>query len=307
LLSCNTIGYSIGNYTISAYATPVQNETDVGDNTYTDGVLTVTDTTAPSVVVLSPENKTYNTDSVPLTLIINETASWIGYSLDGLTNMTISGNMTLVNLQNGSHSITIYANDTAGNMGTSGTICFTMNLPPPDVAVTNVMPLKTVVGQAYAMGINVTVENQADRTVPFNVSCCVDTVSIGTITNITLTSGRLTITFIWNTFAFSKGNYTLSASVWPIPEEVDLSDNNSSGGWVIVAMVGDITGPSGYPDGKIDARDVAGICSRFGAKPPDEKYDVNWDITGPTPGLADGNIDARDVSLVSSRYGQKDP
>jgi hypothetical protein len=72
-------------------------------------------------------------------------------------------------------------------------------------------------------------------------------------------------------------------------------------------MVGDITGPSGYPDGKIDVRDVAGIASRYGAKPPNPKYDVNWDITGPTPGLADGKIDVRDVALIASRYGQKDP
>jgi hypothetical protein len=72
-------------------------------------------------------------------------------------------------------------------------------------------------------------------------------------------------------------------------------------------MIGDITGPDGYPDGKIDVRDVAGIASRYGAKPPDARYDVNWDITGRTYGLADGKIDVCDVALVASRYGQKDP
>jgi hypothetical protein len=72
-------------------------------------------------------------------------------------------------------------------------------------------------------------------------------------------------------------------------------------------MIGDVTGPTGYPDGKIDARDVAQICSLFGSKPPELRYQPNWDITAPILGLEDGKIDARDVSLVDSRYGQKDP
>jgi hypothetical protein len=41
LLTWNTTGNPTGNYTIGVYANPVQNETDVGDNTYTDGSLTV--------------------------------------------------------------------------------------------------------------------------------------------------------------------------------------------------------------------------------------------------------------------------
>jgi hypothetical protein len=51
---------------------------------------------------------------------------------------------------------------------------------------------------------------------------------------------------------------------------------------------------------------VARICSLFGTKIPDPKYDPNWDLTGSTEGLPDGKIDARDVSLVSSKYGEKD-
>jgi len=37
----NTSGFVKGNYTISAYATPVPSETDTTDNTYTDGLITV--------------------------------------------------------------------------------------------------------------------------------------------------------------------------------------------------------------------------------------------------------------------------
>jgi len=39
-----------------------------------------------------------------------------------------------------------------------------------DIAVTNVTPSKTVVGQNYSLSIHVTVENQGDTTEAFNVT-----------------------------------------------------------------------------------------------------------------------------------------
>jgi parallel beta-helix repeat protein len=41
-LTWNTTGFAKGNYTITAYAWPIQNETDIADNTYTDGIVKVT-------------------------------------------------------------------------------------------------------------------------------------------------------------------------------------------------------------------------------------------------------------------------
>jgi parallel beta-helix repeat protein len=184
----------------------------------------------------------------------------------------------------------------------------TLFLTISDVAITNIFTSKTIVGKGPSMGINISVTNEGYRNETVKITVSANKTSIATFTNITLTSGNsTTISFTWNTTGFAKGNYTISAYAEPVPGETDTTDNNFTGGWVIVAMIGDITGSSGYPDGKIDARDVAGIASRYGAKPPDPRYDPNWDITGPTQGLADGEIDARDVALVSSRYGQKDP
>jgi hypothetical protein len=48
----------------------------------------------------------------------------MGYCLDGKTNVTITGNITLTGLANGLHNLTIYANDTIGNMGNSENINF---------------------------------------------------------------------------------------------------------------------------------------------------------------------------------------
>jgi len=84
------------------------------------------DTTSPAISVLSPENKTYAVQDVSLTFTVNEATSWIGYSLDGQANVTITGNTTLTGLADGAHSLIVYGRDTTGNTGASGVIYFTI-------------------------------------------------------------------------------------------------------------------------------------------------------------------------------------
>lgn len=85
------------------------------------------DTTSPIITILLPENQTwYRGKDVALNFTIDEPTSWIGYSLDGEANETITGNTTLTDLSYGLHNVTVYANDTAGNMGSSDTIHFTV-------------------------------------------------------------------------------------------------------------------------------------------------------------------------------------
>jgi N-acetylneuraminic acid mutarotase len=79
----------------------------------------------PAVYIFSPENNTVN--NVSLTFTVNEPTSWIGYSLNGQANVTIAGNTTLTELSNVSHSLKVYANDTAGNMGSSEAVYFTIS------------------------------------------------------------------------------------------------------------------------------------------------------------------------------------
>jgi hypothetical protein len=86
----------------------------------------------PQPSILSPKNMIYNGSSVLLQFKIgNSSVSWIGYSLDGKTNVTITGNTTLTGLTYGEHSVTVYTNDTYGNMGASETIHFNANVPEP--------------------------------------------------------------------------------------------------------------------------------------------------------------------------------
>jgi hypothetical protein len=94
-------------------------------------VFFTVDLTAPTVSVLSVENKTYYTSDIPLTVATNEVFSKIAYSIDGHENVTIAGNTTLTNLSLGGHNITVYIADEAGNTGTSETVFFTIEKPSP--------------------------------------------------------------------------------------------------------------------------------------------------------------------------------
>ena len=88
------------------------------------------DDTPPSITNLSIENKTYTSKEIPLIFNINDRASQLTLGLDNQANTTIAGNTTLTDLTDGSHSLVIYANNTAGNTGKSETVFFTVNTRP---------------------------------------------------------------------------------------------------------------------------------------------------------------------------------
>ena len=89
----------------------------------------------PSISVLSPQNMIFSTTDVSINFIVNLPTSWMGYSLDGQDNVTIAGNTTIAGLSNGLHTLTVYANDTAGNVGASETMLFTVDVPFPTALV----------------------------------------------------------------------------------------------------------------------------------------------------------------------------
>jgi len=92
-------------------------------------------TVPPVVDVVSPVNQTYNASSVSLDFMVNKPAVWMGCSLDGQDNVTVTGNTTLEGLSNGSHNVTVYARDELGNTGVSETVTFTVDAPFPTALV----------------------------------------------------------------------------------------------------------------------------------------------------------------------------
>lgn len=85
----------------------------------------------PEPTIVAPQQqRVYNQSDVPLTFRVDlSAASWVGYSLDGKDNVTLSGNTTLTGLLNGVHNVAVYANDTYGNIGASETVNFNVALP----------------------------------------------------------------------------------------------------------------------------------------------------------------------------------
>jgi rhamnogalacturonyl hydrolase YesR len=171
-----------------------------------------------------------------------------------------------------------------------------------DIAPSTVVPFKLSVGQNCTMFLNTTIENRGDFQEIVNVTLCANNSVIGTIENVVLSGENLTICFTWNTTGFGYGNYTISAYAWPVLGETNTADNNFTGGWVIVSLLGDITGPDGWPDGKIDMRDIGLVARNFGQVVP--PANPNCDLTGPIAGVPDGKIDMRDIGLVARHFGE---
>jgi hypothetical protein len=171
-----------------------------------------------------------------------------------------------------------------------------------DIAVTNVTSHKTIIGQGYDGNVAVTTENLGTDAVTFNLTVYANATYI-TSQNVTLSGGNsANVAFTWNTTDFAYGNYTIRAYAWPVPGETNLSNNNCTGGWVIVAGVGDLTGsPSGLPDGVVDISDVAYVASLFGMASSKPGWQPNADLNN------DGVIDISDVAIAAAYFGRVYP
>jgi ABC-type transport system substrate-binding protein len=110
-------------------------------------------------------------------------------------------------------------------------------------------------------------------------------------------------------FRLPKGNFSVSAHVDPVLGETNLADNNFTGGWVVVSMVGDLTGGTSnpwdfVPDGKCDGKDITIVALCFGSAPgcpPPYTWNPNSDVNN------DAKIDGKDIATVALHFGQADP
>jgi len=95
---------------------------------------------APVVSIVSLEDGVeYGPGDVPLEFSLARPMVWMGYSLDGQANITITGNVTLSGLSSGQHSVRVFAEDAYGNVGVSDAVTFSVASAPfpllPVVAV----------------------------------------------------------------------------------------------------------------------------------------------------------------------------
>ena len=175
-----------------------------------------------------------------------------------------------------------------------------------DVAITNVttskqgcLPIPTVC-RGYTSTLFITVENHGNFTETVSIHAYVNSTTgqllVGT-ENLTLNSGdSVVVTFVWNTTGLATGNYTIHAEVDAVPGESNFENNILYDGTILVTIVGDITGPTGRPDGKVDMHDIGNVARRFMAMPPSPDYNPNFDIND------DGIINMKDIALVARHF-----
>lgn len=168
-----------------------------------------------------------------------------------------------------------------------------------DLGVTSVSNSKTFVGQGSNMSLSVMLFNYGNSSETSNVQIYANSTLISSQVVVIAGGDSAIVSFLWNPEGLTKGNYTISAYVDPVSGEIDLVDNNVTGRWVLVTLLGDITGPDGWPDGKVDMRDVGLVARHFGeAVPP---ADPNWDV------WQDWKIDMRDIGIVARHFGETGP
>jgi hypothetical protein len=161
-----------------------------------------------------------------------------------------------------------------------------------DVAVTDVTPSKTIVGEGYSMSISVIVENQGTYTETFDVTVFANETSIALETVALLRGSSTKIVFTWDTTGFAYGNYVISAVADAVPGETDTTDNTYTDDTVFVTIAGDVDG-----DGDVDPDDFAIFAGAYGSVVGDPTYDPECDIDG------DGDVDPDDFAIFAANYG----
>ncbi|MGD0160668.1 MAG: G1 family glutamic endopeptidase [Candidatus Bathyarchaeia archaeon] len=162
-----------------------------------------------------------------------------------------------------------------------------------DVGITSVTPSKTVVGQGYLLDTVVKAADLGDYPEMFNVTLYANTIPFAS-TDVTLSSGNSTdIILSWNTTSIAYGNYTISAYAWPVPDETNTTNNNCTGGSVIVSIPGDLNG-----DFKVNISDLSIIARAFGSSPNSANWNPNADIDD------NGKVNMSDIAILARHYGQ---
>jgi len=83
----------------------------------------------PVVSLFSPENKTYSRGDLAINFTASEETSRTSYSLDGNESIALQKDTILTGLSEGTHHLTVYAEDVFGNVGSSQYITFTIASP----------------------------------------------------------------------------------------------------------------------------------------------------------------------------------
>lgn len=188
------------------------------------------------------------------------------------------------------YRIKVIASDGFNTGADSSTDTFTVSRH--DIAVTDAVATRTVVGKGSTLSISTAVQNRGNYTEEFNVFLYANS-TIANQTQVILASGDFTtINLDWNTSGFAYGDYILKAVADPVLGEMDMTDNNCTAGWILISIPGDIAEPYRL----VDIFDVVSITGIYESELGDPEYRPNSDIDG------NGIVDIFDVVACTSHY-----
>lgn len=175
-----------------------------------------------------------------------------------------------------------------------------------DIAVTNVALSKTTIHAGYEVAMNVTVVNLGDFPESFDLTAVainplssvhsVEGIETESISGLMPNETRILV-LVWNTTGYAYGNYTVEALASTVPREVNVANNNCTGGNVYVTIPGDLNG-----DGKVSLEDLLLFAQAYSSQLGDPNWNPNADLAPPY-----GIISLTDLVTIATHYGQHYP
>ncbi len=162
-----------------------------------------------------------------------------------------------------------------------------------DVTINQLKPSRTLIGEGYAVDLNVSVQNNGFFEETFNVTIYANATILQTKPLTLRSKEDISFMLAWNTTGFPRGNYAISAYAWPVQGEVDITDNNSTDNWLFITIAGDLDA-----DRDVDIFDIVTIAGSYGSTEGEPRYDGNCDIDG------DGDVDIFDIVIAAGNYGE---
>ncbi len=172
--------------------------------------------------------------------------------------------------------------------------------PDHDVAVTDIMPLKTVGGQGYCVNVSVTIRNYGTFDESFNLSVFANSTVINRTGTILRAANAAVMIFTWNTSGFAYGNWSIKVVADTVPGETNTTNNVMIAVLLIhVGYAGDVSGatPGAY-DGVVNMKDVAYMIMLFNSKQGAHNWSPNADVNN------DGVVNMRDVAIAISNFNK---
>jgi len=108
-----------------------------------------------------------------------------------------------------------------------------------DASILGLCPNATKVESGQVVNFTINVQNQGNLPISFNLTLWGNSTIIGklNVTNLAPCSGK-TVSILWDTTGVPAGHYTITATIPPLPGEVDLHDNCYTNGVVEVLTAG---------------------------------------------------------------------